>query len=186
MVPGRIGRAASEDNGLTVWPADWPRFHNASNEPCDMLLGPCCCGAWHSAGEFEVRDDRLFRDGRPVATMPAPPVNVVAPETDPDFAGIAAKPETPARPINWRRVAYAPFKWAGLIVAFPLGFACGAFLWTLHGLAKGFQAGFRTLVKPLPTFKAGVGCVHRPPGRIARFRASGPDIIRTIRSNEHR
>ena len=21
--------------------------HNANNEPCDALIGPCCCGAWH-------------------------------------------------------------------------------------------------------------------------------------------
>ena len=28
------------------------RFHNACTEPCDMIDGPCACGAWHSAKEW--------------------------------------------------------------------------------------------------------------------------------------
>lgn len=28
-----------------------PRF-NANNEPCDMVDGPCCCGAWHNPEEM--------------------------------------------------------------------------------------------------------------------------------------
>jgi hypothetical protein len=52
---------------LDVWPPDWPRYHNANNEPCDVAVGPCACGAWHLAGEFEMRGGTLYRYGRPVA-----------------------------------------------------------------------------------------------------------------------
>lgn len=35
--------------GLLAWPEDWKdRHYNACNDPCDMLSGPCACGAWHS------------------------------------------------------------------------------------------------------------------------------------------
>jgi len=27
-------------------------FYNACNEPCDMLQGPCACGAWHHQTEW--------------------------------------------------------------------------------------------------------------------------------------
>lgn len=33
------------------WPADRAQQFNASNEPCDMWTGPCCCGAWHREGK---------------------------------------------------------------------------------------------------------------------------------------
>ena len=37
------------DNGLLGWPDEWTeRHYNACNEPCDMLIGPCACGAWHT------------------------------------------------------------------------------------------------------------------------------------------
>lgn len=32
---------------------------NASNEPCDMLEGPCCCGAWHKPGELLAKIEKL-------------------------------------------------------------------------------------------------------------------------------
>jgi hypothetical protein len=36
-------------NGLVPWPDDWTadRHFNADSQPCDMLVGPCACGAWH-------------------------------------------------------------------------------------------------------------------------------------------
>lgn len=34
------------------YPADLPPRYNASSDPCDMLIGPCRCGAWH--------DERCF------------------------------------------------------------------------------------------------------------------------------
>jgi hypothetical protein len=47
-------------NTFVPWPASWTeRRYNAGNEPCDMLSGPCACGAWHSLGEDWVQ--ALFR-----------------------------------------------------------------------------------------------------------------------------
>ena len=40
--------------GLVPWPKDWPPY---GNEPCDMLVGPCSCGAWHIKGEFILQYD---------------------------------------------------------------------------------------------------------------------------------
>jgi hypothetical protein len=43
-------------NGLVPWPANWTdRHYNASHEPCDMLVGPCSCGAWHMESEDWVQ-----------------------------------------------------------------------------------------------------------------------------------
>lgn len=43
-------------NGVVPWPADWTdRHYNASREPCDCLVGPCLCGAWHTEDEDWVR-----------------------------------------------------------------------------------------------------------------------------------
>lgn len=39
-------------SGMLGFPEDWPeRRYNACNEPCDMLVGPCCCGATHRVTE---------------------------------------------------------------------------------------------------------------------------------------
>ncbi|MEN6367618.1 MAG: hypothetical protein ABFC88_12460 [Thermoguttaceae bacterium] len=41
-------------NGLVPWPDDFAqndRHYNANTEPCDMIVGPCTCGAWHSEEE---------------------------------------------------------------------------------------------------------------------------------------
>jgi hypothetical protein len=44
-------------SGLVPWPDDWlDRHYNACNEPCDMLIGPCACGAWHCEGEQWVQE----------------------------------------------------------------------------------------------------------------------------------
>jgi hypothetical protein len=37
---------------LICYPSDWPKHFNANTEPCDMLQGPCCCGAWHDLNEW--------------------------------------------------------------------------------------------------------------------------------------
>jgi hypothetical protein len=34
------------------WPDDWPKYYNANSDACDMLLGPCACGAWHQACDW--------------------------------------------------------------------------------------------------------------------------------------
>jgi hypothetical protein len=43
-------------NGLLGYPQDWPSRYNACNEPCDMLIGPCACGAWHTEDEEWVQE----------------------------------------------------------------------------------------------------------------------------------
>ncbi|MFA5344820.1 MAG: hypothetical protein WC315_00900 [Candidatus Omnitrophota bacterium] len=48
------------NNGLLAWPEDWLDYHyNACNEHCDMLIGPCSCGAWHHADEVWVKQKLL-------------------------------------------------------------------------------------------------------------------------------
>jgi hypothetical protein len=43
-------------NGVVPWPLNWTdRHYNASQEPCDMLIGPCSCGAWHQEHEDWVQ-----------------------------------------------------------------------------------------------------------------------------------
>jgi hypothetical protein len=45
-------------NPLICYPVDWPKRFNGNNEPCDMLQGPCCCGAWHNLSEWGEHKDR--------------------------------------------------------------------------------------------------------------------------------
>ena len=43
-------------NGSVPWPQGWTdRHYNGGREPCDMLVGPCSCGAWHMESEDWVR-----------------------------------------------------------------------------------------------------------------------------------
>jgi hypothetical protein len=43
-------------NGVVPWPANWTDRHfNGGREPCDTLVGPCSCGAWHMASEDWVQ-----------------------------------------------------------------------------------------------------------------------------------
>ena len=43
-----LPRILATENGTVAWPDDWTdRHYNASHDPCDMLVGPCSCGAWH-------------------------------------------------------------------------------------------------------------------------------------------
>jgi len=44
----------SGDRNFIVYPKHWPKHYN-SNEPCDMVVGPCACGAWHSKDEDWVK-----------------------------------------------------------------------------------------------------------------------------------
>ena len=45
------------DSGIVPWPEEWTDFHyNACKEPCDALVGPCACGAWHTEEEIWVRE----------------------------------------------------------------------------------------------------------------------------------
>ena len=62
-------------NGFVVMP-DCLRI-NRSNEPCDMIIGPCACGSWHSEKDwveyFNNRNTlrtlrRKFMDNKPQTT----------------------------------------------------------------------------------------------------------------------
>jgi hypothetical protein len=35
------------------YPDHWPKRYNVCSDPCDLISGPCCCGAWHDAEEEE-------------------------------------------------------------------------------------------------------------------------------------
>jgi hypothetical protein len=41
-------------NELLGWPKELERvsLFNACNEKCDMLIGPCACGAWHQPDDW--------------------------------------------------------------------------------------------------------------------------------------
>lgn len=54
-------------NELKSWPDDWPQYkqvcYGSWNDRCDMLVGPCACGAWHKDGEFELIGGVVYRYG---------------------------------------------------------------------------------------------------------------------------
>lgn len=54
------------DRTLKAWPEHWPEYHNAVKDPCDMLVGPCACGASHEPGEFVLHEGTLYRYRKPV------------------------------------------------------------------------------------------------------------------------
>lgn len=58
------------------WPTDWPTYKQACfgswDKCCDMLVGPCSCGASHLPGEFELLMGILFRNGERVPTKEDP------------------------------------------------------------------------------------------------------------------
>ncbi len=35
------------------YPKTWPKFYNACSDACDMLVGPCACGAWHTLEDWQ-------------------------------------------------------------------------------------------------------------------------------------
>jgi hypothetical protein len=71
----------NKSNGMLAWPDGWPIYKQACfsswSDRCDMLVGPCACGASHSSGEFKLfANGVLTRNGKPVPTIsyasPAP------------------------------------------------------------------------------------------------------------------
>lgn len=60
------------DNGIVEWPKDWPRYKQACfanwQDACDLLVGPCNCGAWHQVNEFryDASSGKLYRNGEQV------------------------------------------------------------------------------------------------------------------------
>ena len=66
-----------KDAALVAWPKDLPRyvqdcFCGDMDAACDMLIGPCSCGAWHDEGEFrfDASTGELLRNGRVVTAYP--------------------------------------------------------------------------------------------------------------------
>jgi len=55
---------------MVPWPNNWPRYKQACfssfQNSCDMLVGPCACGAWHQQGEFELKGNEIHRYGSQV------------------------------------------------------------------------------------------------------------------------
>ncbi len=47
-------RIIATNNNFLPFPEHWPPYHNVSTEPCDMLQGPCVCGAWHQLCEWAI------------------------------------------------------------------------------------------------------------------------------------
>ncbi len=60
------------ENGLLGWPEDWERVYNSCTEPCDMLIGPCACGASHIPECWGLLLDRYNSEIRhnPLNAMP--------------------------------------------------------------------------------------------------------------------
>lgn len=50
-------RTIKAPNNFFSYPKHWEPYYNGTNEPCDMLQGPCSCGAWHSLSEWEIDTD---------------------------------------------------------------------------------------------------------------------------------
>ena len=51
-------------NNLMPMPVEWiGQYHNACTNPCDMLCGPCACGAWHHLDEWIITRKRLTAEG---------------------------------------------------------------------------------------------------------------------------
>lgn len=61
--PGDYAKAALDLKKLVPWPEDWPKYQQSASGFCDMLIGPCICGAWHESGEFQLKDHKLYRLG---------------------------------------------------------------------------------------------------------------------------
>ena len=41
------------ENNIVVMPEKfWHKFYNACTDFCDMISGPCACGAWHSLKDW--------------------------------------------------------------------------------------------------------------------------------------
>ena len=55
------------NNEFKAWPTEWPMYKQECfgswEKRCDMLVGPCSCGAWHHEGEFEYKDGYIYRKG---------------------------------------------------------------------------------------------------------------------------
>lgn len=62
-----------DQSGLQSWPESWPWYKQTCfrnwDSRCDMLVGPCRCGAWHQPGEFRWESPTLYRYDKPVQSL---------------------------------------------------------------------------------------------------------------------
>lgn len=35
------------------------KYYNGNSQPCDLLIGPCCCGAWHTEADWKGKIPNL-------------------------------------------------------------------------------------------------------------------------------
>jgi len=53
-----------KENNFLPMPKEWiGQYYNACNEPCDMLVGPCACGASHHIDEWLISRKKLTESG---------------------------------------------------------------------------------------------------------------------------
>ena len=52
------------ENIFLPMPNEWiGQYYNACTEPCDMLVGPCVCGASHHIDEWLISRKKLTKSG---------------------------------------------------------------------------------------------------------------------------
>jgi hypothetical protein len=51
-----IKQTLQRGSGIVPWPTNWLDYHYNSKDPCDTLIGPCACGAWHQESEDWVQE----------------------------------------------------------------------------------------------------------------------------------
>lgn len=57
---------AEDASAVKGWPRNWPAFYDSRrNVACDMLIGPCACGACHGPGEFILVGGVVSRQSPP-------------------------------------------------------------------------------------------------------------------------
>ena len=59
QIPYRIVKF---QNDFILYPEHWPPYVNGTGRPCDMLQGPCCCGAWHDLNEWGIESIKKEQD----------------------------------------------------------------------------------------------------------------------------
>ena len=57
----RLG--VDDPHKLRAMPDGIEMYNGGCSEPCDMLVGPCCCGAWHSLDDWNNAMLDAIREG---------------------------------------------------------------------------------------------------------------------------
>jgi hypothetical protein len=54
-----IETLTAEPSGTVQWPENWIHYHRecGCDENCDVLIGQCVCGQWHTGEEQWVKDE---------------------------------------------------------------------------------------------------------------------------------